>query len=263
MRTLHSRRAEIVLVLSAIAFTLVPIAGAQTVAAQARVGNDAKGVPVKLPEFEVATIKPTDPTVAHLVGVKIYPGARIVISGVSLKTLIATAFRLSYWQISGGDAWTEKDAYDLEAKPPENLRSSIRDLRYTWYGIEDARLREMLQRLLIDRFQLKFHRDMRTGNMYLLMRSGKRLRLRSTDAPSAGANLSENVSSTGTVGFAGGRWVIFNTTMPQLAKFAADYVVHAPVLDQTELSGSFDYKQETHLDDSEANYSDPSDSFCV
>jgi uncharacterized protein (TIGR03435 family) len=49
--------------------------------------------------------------------------------------------------------------------------------------------------------------------------------------------------------------------MPQLAKFAADYVVHAPVLDQTELSGSFDYKQETLLDDSEANYSDPSDSF--
>ncbi len=214
-----------------------------------------------MPEFEVATVKPVDPSVAHMAGVKIYPGARIVISAVPLKTLISTAFRLSYWQISGGDAWTENDRYNVEAKPPENLRSRIKDLRYTWYGIEDARLREMLQTLLIDRFQLKFHRETKTGNVYLLKRSGKKLRLQPTKAPSAGANPSEGAGSTGSVGFAGGRWVIFNTAMPQLVKFAADYVLRAPVLDRTELSGSFDYKQQIRLDDSEANYSDPSDSF--
>ena len=47
--------------------------------------------------------------------------------------------------------------------------------------------------------------------------------------------------------------------MPQLAKVASDYVLHAPVLDRTELSGSFDYKQ--RLPDLEPNYSDNSDSF--
>ena len=213
----------------------------------------------ELPEFEVASVKPVDPNVPHMVGVEVYPRGRVVISGLSLKALTATAFRLSYWQISGGDAWTEKDDYNVEAKPAENLRSSIKDLRHTLFGIEDEHLREMLQALLIDRFQLKFHREAKTGDVYLLERNGKALGLRPTEIPSAGADLAADRSSFGSIGYAGGRWVISATAMPQLAKFASDYVLHAPVLDRTELSGSFDYKQ--RLPDLEPNYSDNSDSF--
>src|SRR4051812_47179510 len=88
-------------------------------------------------DFEAASVKPTDPNVPHSNGVKVYPGGRLVISALPLKSLIATAFRLSYWQISGGEAWMEKDNYSIEAKPSEALRPSIRDLRYAWYGIED------------------------------------------------------------------------------------------------------------------------------
>ncbi len=32
--------------------------------------------------------------------------------------------------------------------------------------------------------------------------------------------------------------------MPQLAKFASDFVLHCPVVDRTGLTGSFDYKSE-------------------
>src|SRR5450756_2144665 len=213
----------------------------------------------ELPEFEVASVKPVVPNVPHMVGVRVYPGGRVVISTLSLKALIATAFRLPYWQISGGDAWTEKD--DVEAKPAERLRSSIKDLRYTVSGIEDEHLREMLQALLIDRFQLKFHRETKAGDVYMLERNGKTLGLHPTGTASAGANLSADSSPFGSIGFAGGRWGIGNTAMPQLAKFAADYVLHAPVLDRTELVGWFEYQQPTRLPESEANYSDPSDSF--
>src|SRR5215831_636021 len=76
-----------------------------------------------LAEYEVASVKPIDPNVPKIVGVRVYPGGRVVISALSLKSLIATAFRLSYWQISGGDAWVEKDIYTVEAKPAEDLRS--------------------------------------------------------------------------------------------------------------------------------------------
>jgi uncharacterized protein (TIGR03435 family) len=62
---------------------------------------------------------------------------------------------------------------------------------------------------------------------------------------------------SGDVGFAGGRWVVFNTTMPQLAKFAADNMLHAPVIDKTGLNGPFDYKQPNALPDSEVDYSNP------
>jgi uncharacterized protein (TIGR03435 family) len=48
--------------------------------------------------------------------------------------------------------------------------------------------------------------------------------------------------------------------MPQLAKFASDFVLHVPVLDRTELSGSFDYRQA--VPDEEPKYTGgQSDSF--
>ena len=207
--------------------------------------------------FEVASIKPIDPNVMHRGGARVYPGGRVVIDNTTLKSLVTIAFHLSYWQISGGEAWTEKDRYDIEAKPPENLEPSITNLRHSNFGIEDERLREMLQAMLIDRFQLKFHRETKTGKVYLLERNGKTLGLRLSEATSPMAANSPEEGFSGDVGFAGGRWVIFNTAMPQLAKFAADFFLHAPVLDRTGLSGSFDYKQSTRLSDSEVDYSHP------
>jgi len=47
--------------------------------------------------------------------------------------------------------------------------------------------------------------------------------------------------------------------MTQLARFASDFVLRAPVLDRTELNGAFDYKQNQL--DAEPNYSDNTDSF--
>jgi len=144
-----------------------------------------------------------------------------------------------YWQISGGDDWTSKDTYLIAAKPPDTLKSSIRSLRYTNFDIDDPLLRQMLQALLMDRFQLKFHRDTKTGDVYLLERSEKPLALNPAKVP-PGATESD---SFGSIGYVGGRWSIFATTMAQLARFAAGPILHATVLDHTGLTGAFDYKQ--------------------
>jgi hypothetical protein len=50
-----------------------------------------------------AQIKPVDPSAFHTVGINVFPGGRVVLSGMPLKALIGAAFRLSYWQIAGGD----------------------------------------------------------------------------------------------------------------------------------------------------------------
>ncbi len=48
--------------------------------------------------------------------------------------------------------------------------------------------------------------------------------------------------------------------MPQLARFASNFVLHVPVLDRTGVSGRFDYTQ--RWPDLESNYAgDQSDSF--
>ena len=65
--------------------------------------------------------------------------------------------------------------------------------------------------------------------------------------PSACA--SGDISLRANLGYVGGRWSIRAMTMPQFAKVGADYCIHAPILDRTGLSGSFDYTQkESDLD---------------
>jgi uncharacterized protein (TIGR03435 family) len=213
-----------------------------------------------LPEFEIASVKPDNPDVPLMVGAKVYPGARVVLSGLSLKALIAIAFRLSFWQISGGEKWIEEDKYIVEAKPSDAMLPRIKNLRYTNYGIEDEHLRAMLQALLIDRFQLKFHRGTKTGTVYALKQNGQPLALRPAEISAEGAVPSADQSRFGSIGYAGAKWSIFTTSMPQLAKFASDFVMHVPVVDKTDLSGQFDYRQ--RWPDAEPKYSgDQSDSF--
>jgi uncharacterized protein (TIGR03435 family) len=79
--------------------------------------------------------------------------------------------------------------------------------------------------------------------VYLLERNGKPLALRPVEFPAAGADPSPDPYSFGSIGYVRAKWGIFATSMPQLAKFASDFVLHVPVLDRTELSGRFDYTQ--------------------
>ena len=177
------------------------------------------------PRFEVASIKPIDVHAAvHYSGLNIYPGGRVVIPTTTLKGLIVTAFGVSYWQLSGGEPWMEKEQYDLEAKPPANLQPAITNLRHGLFDIDDERLRQMLQALLIERFHLKFHRETKTGKVYLLEKKGSTQALRPVDdAAIERDRLSSPQASS--IGFANGKWNIANTSMPQLAKFATDHLM--------------------------------------
>jgi uncharacterized protein (TIGR03435 family) len=192
--------------------------------------------PHPLTEFEVASIKPVDPNTYHTEGVEVYPGGRVVINGLSLKGLIHVAFHLAWRDISGCAPWMEKDLYNIEARPPEDQITKIRTLKHGLFSIEDQHLREMLQALLISRFHLTFHSEEHAGTVYLLKRSGKTLRLHATESDAAAASFSS-------IGYAGARWVITGTTMPELAKYAGENVLHEQVIDQTGLTGIYEYWQ--------------------
>ncbi len=161
-------------ILSAFIFTLALVAQPNTTA----------------PRFEVASIKPIDPNAAmHRSGLSIYPGGRVEIPTTTLKGMIVTAFGVSYWQLSGGEPWMEKDQYDVEAKPPANLQPAITNLRHGLFDIDDERLRQMLQAMLIERFNLKFHRETKTGKVYLLEKKGSTQALRPADDASIERNM--------------------------------------------------------------------------
>lgn len=242
--TKGKRENTLLIVALVLIVVIPPFAYAQTYGAPAVSANSAESASTGLPQFEVATIKSIDtrPGVMHMTGTNVYPGGRVVVSSETLGGLIVIAFHLSYWQVSGCSSWCEKDLYDVEAKPPEKLAGGVWDLRHSLFSIEDDHLRQMLQALLMDRFQLKFHRESRTGAIYMLEKTGKTLKL----LPSKAAAAKDPRDETGfsSIGWAG-EWNISNTSMQDLAKFAGDNILRRPVLDKTELDGSFDFRSKT------------------
>jgi uncharacterized protein (TIGR03435 family) len=209
--------------------------------------------------FEAATIKLSGPP-PHMTGLTIQPGGRLIYPNSPFKGLVMAAFNVGHWQLEGGEPWMEKDLYDVEAQPSEEWRARITDLRHTLFTIDDQHLREMLQSLLIDRFQLRVHRETVNGKVYLLKQKNEKngpVGMQPTEFHGEDG-IDPKDPGFGSIGFAGGRWVLVNTSMHQLAAFAADHVVHAPVLDQTGMRGGFTYKfRAPFADDAGIDYSNP------
>ena len=168
------------------------------------------------PTFEVASVKPSPPLphsfaggLAELsrgIGVKIDP-ARADFVRVSLTDLIARAYRVESFQISGPD-WMKTAHFDIFAKLPD--------------GASTDSVPEMLQSLLADRFKLTLQRAEKEFSVYVLIvgKGGLKLLPRPSDYdPHA-----KNSAGPMTMG-------LFAT---QLSK-----AVGRPVLNQTEMEGEY------------------------
>ncbi len=145
----------------------------------------------------------------------------------------------------------EKDDYDIQAEAPKTPQSALIAPENTWYTIKNKQMQLMLQALLIDRFQLKFHRETKTGTVFVLEKSGKALKLHPTK---------DTTDTSGQIMRVPGRGVgANNTSMPQLAKFLSSTILHRPVQDQTGLNGYFDFESKTILTNSEFQKDDAAD----
>ena len=117
---------------------------------------------VTAPSFEVASVKlVTEPKLPAFVSdrARFSGGPGIKTPGkfgcreATLKSLLARAYNLPATRISG-PAWLDSARYDIDAKlDPETT---------------PADFRLMLQRLLAERFALRFHRETRSTPIYLL-----------------------------------------------------------------------------------------------
>jgi uncharacterized protein (TIGR03435 family) len=127
--------------------------------------------------------------------------------------------------------------YDIVAVPPKEIRSTITDHRSLVQN-SDTRLPQMLQVLLASRFQLRCHVETKTGNVYLLQKGKKPPAFTPTTIDLSEARGTAFLS----IGRHGQQWEFRAATMPELASFLSR-ALGSPVLDQTGLSGKYDYKQ--------------------
>jgi len=117
------------------------------------------------PAFEVASVKAAPPRTgeARLVAMDT-DSAMIRYSNISLKNLIAMAYRYDSRRIQGGPDWLDSQMYDVAAKLPP--------------GASKDQIPEMLQDLLAERFKLALHRETKEQRVYFLVagKGGPRLK---------------------------------------------------------------------------------------
>ncbi len=200
--------------------------------------------------FEVATVKPYDPNNMITLELRVYPGGRLIIHGHTLQELITEAFDLPGWEVVGGEKSVNQLRFDIEGLPPEEIRDKIPAGEYSNSGIRDARVRSMLQTLLIERFHLKFHMDSQPGTVYLLKRGKGPLRLKLAELSlyirsEDGTVTPSKAYPTGDMGMVAGVPVsLYQTSMPQLANLLSN-LQRAPVSDQTGLPDFYNFRSQT------------------
>lgn len=123
--------------------------------------------------FEVASVKPSA-TDDRRSMIQIQPGGGLRTSGTSLKMLLTFAYDVREFQISGGPGWINTDRFDVVAKaersagaenPPDDPRKMTEEQRKT---VADQ-IRERLQALLAERFQLTLRREAKEQSVYALV----------------------------------------------------------------------------------------------
>jgi uncharacterized protein (TIGR03435 family) len=193
------------------------------------------------PQFEIATVKPMELR-GHSIVLFNYPGGRVLISNYSFQMLLEEALKVRRFQVMGAPAWKDLERFMIEAKPPESSKLiSFRPSNLEAPLVEEQR--QMLLALLVDRFQLKFHRESKEGVVYLLTKGDKEPKFEPPKHPGG------RMFFAGLWGGGDGTVSGANATMEFITSQISSSM-RAPVLDRTGLMGPFDFKLE-HIYDPE------------
>jgi len=184
------------------------------------------------PAFEVAAIKPSRPDAGH----KSFSakGRHFSASNATLVDLAEYAYGLREQQVLGAPEWAQQVKYDIAAEPDTEGQPS------------DEQRQHMYQKLLADRFKLTIHRDKQEFSVCALIVEveDKEPKLtRSTADPQSRPGSFYNEGPHG-----GSLFTFFNESMADFVSFLAGAIPDRLVVDQTGLTGRFDFPLTFALD---------------
>lgn len=166
--------------------------------------------PAQAPAFEVASIRVSQP---GRESIEVGP-AGLTMRNVRLTACIRWAYGVQDVQVIG-PAWLNDVWFDIFAKSASEVKL--------------AELRAMLQTLLAERFKLTVHRDSKEMTALVLTVAKTGHKLQPVNVEGSPSLQTGRLSLTGK-----------GATVSQLADFVANQL-HVPVIDQTGLTGRFNY----------------------
>ncbi|MGA3130498.1 MAG: TIGR03435 family protein [Terracidiphilus sp.] len=181
------------------------------------------------PGLDVATIKPSQPG-AQGKGFG-FRGTHFRTFNTNVNDLIAVAYGMHAKQIIGAPDWLGTDLFDIDGVPDVPGRPNIKQM-----GL-------ILQKLLTDRFALKFHHEQRELAVYAI------------EVGSGGPKMKETAAGPNdqqAFGFRGlGDLIVANMSMKEFATWMQSSVMDKPVVDQTGLTAKYDFTLKWTPDDSQ------------
>jgi uncharacterized protein (TIGR03435 family) len=181
------------------------------------------------PGFDAVTIKPSQPgRPGKLFTLR---GTHFVTINTNLNDLIALAYGLHAKQIVGAPDWAGTELFDIDGVPDVPGQPNMKQM-----GI-------LVQKLLADRFQLKFHRETRELSVYAItLASGGPKMTKTTASPNDPPGF----------GFRGlGDLSVRNLTMANFAMWMQASVTDRPMVDQTGLKDRYDFQLKWTPDESQ------------
>jgi uncharacterized protein (TIGR03435 family) len=196
--------------------------------------------------FDVATIKPTSPS-ERGIGMFTYPGGRITATNYTLKGFLHEAYSIDDRRIEGGPKWADEKPFSLVAVPPAGSASSRINPSNIKLPPPEEELR-MLRALLAERFHLKVHEETREGSVYSL--SVERVnQLNPAKNKEAFPGLFMGQTGKERVYYLSAE----NASLP-LVSTRLESFVGRPVVPQTDLAGTFDFRFEYEIVDGLSNF---------
>jgi uncharacterized protein (TIGR03435 family) len=184
------------------------------------------------PDWEVVTVKPTDPTVTNAsTGME---GRQFVLTNRSVETLLLVGYSVHKKQIVDAPDWVRTERWDIRGVPDVPGQPSIRQMQ------------ALTRKLLAERFGLVTHMEKREMEVYALtVAKGGAKMTPSAGDPNGVPNENDREN--------GGQRTMQSANM-SMADFALimTYFMDRPVVDQTGLTGRYDFRFQWTFDESRA-----------
>ncbi len=168
------------------------------------------------------------------------PGGVVELGMCQISALIGYALDIDTHLIEATPEWSTGTYYDIKALPPDDSRST-KSHQAGYTATPTPEQREMLLRLLVDRFGLKYHIADKEMPVYFLERGKGPLRLDPPKYPERAADPRGGLMVNGDLvtGEAFGQ----SATMDFLAR-QLEWALERPVLNRTGIAGAYDFHVE-------------------